>query len=532
MSRAFGPELTRFLAAAIVAVLLAYAGVAQETSPPPPQQTQPPARQSAPAEKNEHPSAQQPETNSEEQSGEQPETQPNTPPQTQPPEGQPSKSPETKITSQQAEQLFRDVDTILDFASKDSSLPIKHQVKRRLASRDEVVSYLKKNMAEDKDVQRLRRTELVLKKFGLLPKDFDLQTFLVSLLEEQVAGYYDAKTKTVNLLDWVSPDLQRPVLAHELTHALQDQSFGLDKWLKKGNEDLDNKKDLSPDDITKDENSEARQAVVEGQAMVVLVDYMIAPMHRTVADAPEVVQMLNEGMAAGTADSKLYQNAPIFMKEALTFPYRYGVEFEAELVREQGKEKAFTATFQNPPKTSREIMEPQTYISAEHLAPLPLPDFRHIFKDYDRFDVGAIGEFDVAVLAEQYAGEPASKRIYPNWRGGYYYSVRPKGNPAAPLELVFVSKWSSAKTASQFAAIYARGMQQRYKNLKAPTESNLPTDLKDLHTLGSDHTWNTEEGAVVIDVKADTVLVMESLEPKIANEFRHAVLGTVSQTSQ
>src|SRR6185437_2218790 len=89
-----------------------------------------------------------------------------------------SKPPtETKITPQQAEQLFRDVDTILDFASKDTTLEIKHSVTRR----EEVVAYLKKSMAEDKDVQRLRRTEFVLKKFGLLPKDFDLQTFLVGL---------------------------------------------------------------------------------------------------------------------------------------------------------------------------------------------------------------------------------------------------------------------------------------------------------------------------------------------------------------
>src|SRR5437773_289457 len=240
-----------------------------------------------------------------------------------------SSNPENKITPQQAEQLFHEVDTILDFASKDTELPIKHSVKRRLTSREEVVAYLKKNMAEDKDVQRLRRTELVLKKFGLLPKDFDLQTFLVSLLEEQVAGYYDAKTKTVNLLDCVMPDLQRPVLAHELTHALQDQSFALHKWLRRGAEELDTKKDLSPEVITKDENSEAREAVAEGQAMVVLVDYMLAPMHRTVADAPEVVQMLNEGMASGSADSVQYKNAPIFMKEELMFPYHYGVEFEA-----------------------------------------------------------------------------------------------------------------------------------------------------------------------------------------------------------
>src|SRR5260370_10047673 len=175
-----------------------------------------------------------------------------------PPEPADTKSePQSKITPQQAQQLFRDVDTILDFASKDTALPVKHGIKRRLTSREEVVSYLQKTMAEDKDVQRLKRTELVLKKFGLLPKDFNLQSFLVGLLEEQVAGYYDSKTKTVNLLDWVEPDLQRPVLAHELTHALQDQSFSLDKWLRKGSEDLDAKKNLTPDDITKDDDSEA-----------------------------------------------------------------------------------------------------------------------------------------------------------------------------------------------------------------------------------------------------------------------------------
>jgi hypothetical protein len=422
------------------------------------------------------------------------------------------------------------VDTILQFASKDSSLPIKRAVKRQLASRDQVVSYLKKNMAEDKDVQRLRRTELVLKKFGLLPRDFDLEGFLVRLLEEQVAGYYDAKTKTVNLLDWVVPDLQRPVLAHELTHALQDQSFGLDKWLKKGTEDLDKKKDLVPDDITKDENSEARQAVVEGQAMVVLIDYMLAPLNRTVAEAPEVVEMLNQGMAAGTADSVEYRNAPIFMKEALTFPYRYGVEFEAELLREQGKQKAFTVTFENPPETSREIMEPATYMRGERLSPLPLPDFKHIFKDYERFDVGAIGEFDVAVLAHQYRSERAAERIFPNWRGGYYYAVRPKGNPAAPLGLLFVSKWASPKSAAQFAAIYAQGLGQRYPKLEAPANSNLPTDLSSLESLGGDHTWRTQEGPVVMDVKGDTVLVTESLDPALTDQFRAAVLGQSQPT--
>lgn len=498
MSRLNGSSFLRLVSALLISLLLVCSSVAQSSSA---------QQQSA--------SPQQP-ANSEAT----PEQKPANPPgsATQP-------KTETKITPQQAEQLFHDVDTILKFASDDTALPVKHEVKRRLATREEVVSYLKKNMAEDKDVRRLRRTEFVLKKFGLLPKEFDLQTFLVSLLEEQVAGYYDAKTKTVNLLDWVVPDLQRPVLAHELTHALQDQSFGLDKWLKRGDEDLDAKRKLTPEDFTKDEDSEARQAIVEGQAMVVLLDYMLAPMKRTVANSPEIVDALSADMAQGGADSVQYRNAPIFLKESLTFPYRYGLEFEAEVLRAKGKDGAFAATFQDPPRTSREIMEPQTYISGEHVAPLPLPDFKKIFKNYDRFDIGAIGEFDVFVLADQYAGESEAKHIYPNWRGGYYYSVKPKGNPNGPLGMVFVSRWASPKAAAQFAAVYARGIQQRYKKAVAPAGSNLPSDLKMLGSLTGDHQWSTDDGTIVVDVKGDTVLVTESLDAGITDQFRNAVLG-------
>ena len=145
-----------------------------------------------------------------------------------------SPAPEKTISPQEAKELFKSVDDILDFASRETKLPIKEVVKRRLVERNEVQSYIQTNMKEDKDAQRLERSEIVLKKFGLLPRNFDLQTFLVALLKEQVAGYYDPKTKTVNLLNWVDADSQRPVLAHELTHALQDQSFGLEKWMRAG----------------------------------------------------------------------------------------------------------------------------------------------------------------------------------------------------------------------------------------------------------------------------------------------------------
>ncbi|MGB8008103.1 MAG: hypothetical protein WCF48_13320, partial [Terriglobales bacterium] len=129
-------------------------------------------------------------------------------------------APETVVSPKEAKELFRSVDEILEFASQDTGLPIDHKVKRRLTKRDEVQSYIQKSMKEDKDAKRLERSSVVLKKFGLIPRDFDLPKFLVVMLREQVAGYYDVKTKTVNLLNWVDAESQKPVLAHELTHAL------------------------------------------------------------------------------------------------------------------------------------------------------------------------------------------------------------------------------------------------------------------------------------------------------------------------
>lgn len=441
---------------------------------------------------------------------------------------------EQKISPKEAEELFRQVDEILKFASEDSALPIKHEVKRRLTTRDEVVAYLEKSMAEDKDAQRLRRSELVLKKFGLLPADFDLQSFLLKLLREQVAGYYDSKTKTVNLLDWIGPEQQGPVMAHELTHALQDQSFGLEKWMKKGDIDLDEKKNLTFEDFEEDEVSEARQAVVEGQAMIVLVDYMLAPTGQSLLSSPQLANALKEGMLVGTDDSPEFQNAPVFLKEALTFPYRYGLDFEAELLRTGGKQKAFDAAFTNPPQSTREIMEPKTYLSGERIEPMRLPDFKEDFKNYDRFDVGAMGEFDVGILVDQYAGVDTSRKVYPHWRGGYYYAARAKGDSSAPLALLYVSKWSDADAAAQFAAIYAKSLPARYKHVQEAADDKAAPipDLPHVDRLTGSHTWLTEQGPVVIVVQQDTVLITESLDQLSTDRIESELLGSKTAAIQ
>jgi hypothetical protein len=454
-----------------------------------------------------------------------------TPPQA-PPTQPPAEKPEVKITPHEAEELFHSVDEILAFDSKQTGLPIKKEVKRRLTSRDEVEGYLTKHM-KDEDVKRLQRSELVLKKFGLLPRDFDLEKLLVALLREQVAGYYDPKTKTVNLLDWVPMEEQEPVMAHELTHALQDQAVGLDKWMKRGEKDLgEMRKEPTPADIENDEMDDSREAVVEGQAEAVMLQYELAPVGRSIQDSPDLVDAMESQMANGTDDSKVFKDAPIFLRESLTFPYSYGLKFEVKLLEKGGKAKAFAGVLARPPHTTRQIMQPETYLAGEQIAPMPVIEFKHDFKDYVKFDIGAMGEFDVAVLIEQYAGKKLSERLYPEWRGGYYYAAHPKGDPTAPLGLMYVSRWSSPEKASEFADIYARSLAKRYKKVEQVRDHTEADHSAVDHSAGDPpsgqaepehpeykidvlhgrHAWTTEEGTVVIEQQDDTVLVSESLD--------------------
>lgn len=462
------------------------------------------------------------------------------PPSTQPPasdkqdldQGKSDKAAsETKISPQEAQELFRSVDEIIKFSSQDTGLPVRHQVKRRLISRDELVSYLEKHMEEDKDSQRLKRSELVLKKFGLLPRNFDLHAFLIALLREQVAGYYDVKTKTVNLLDWVDAEQQKPVLAHELTHALQDQSFHLEKWMKAADVDLAlSKKNPTPQDIEKDEAQTVRQAVVEGQAMAVLIDYMLAPTGQSLTTSPQIVDAIKAGMLVGTADSVQFQNAPIFLKELLTFPYRYGLDFVSDVLSKQGKQKAFDGILANPPHTTREIMQPETYLAGQHVPPVPVPDFAELLKNYDKFDVGSMGEFDVALLLDQYAGPDDAKSIYPEWRGGYYYAAKPKGDANAPLAIAYVSRWSSADVAAKFADIYRESLKKRYRSLRLVRVDKPGAD--DSEALSSrKREWLTEDGDVVIEVAGAMVFISESLDDSTSNKLREAVLNHAPEST-
>jgi hypothetical protein len=448
-----------------------------------------------------------------------------TPPQVAPPQAQ--TPPTGKITPEQAQQLFSLVDELIKFSSDETGLPIKSTVKRQITSRAAVESYLKEKFEEDESAKRLQRSEIVLKKFGLLDRDFALKPFLLALLKEQIEAYYDSKTKTVYMLDWVDVEEQKPVLAHELTHALQDQHSDLEKWNDQTPEDVSLNSSDDTDHLAKDEMDTAREAVAEGQATAVMMDYMLKPMGRSLVKDPEVMEFVRQHLAA-SADSPVLSRAPLLLSESMLFPYREGLSFEQDVWMDQGQAAAFAGTMDRPPTSSWEIINPREY-EKHHVPAVPLLPNIHPLVDklYKPYDIGQVGELDMRILTELFGGEQAANDLTPAWDGGLYWagqrlSAKTPEEQASTnsIALFYLSAWKNTASARAFARIYADELGRKYSGVKELRSADFPTGKSG----EQEQVYSTSEGPVVITTRGKLVFVAESFPLDLARKLTTLIL--------
>lgn len=425
---------------------------------------------------------------------------------------------EVKVTVEETKKILGSVEELLKFASEDTGFPKRTAVKSRMVGADEVEKSTREHLAKAEYAQRFARAEWTMKKFGLVPKSFSLKEFVVKANAKSIAGYYDNETKTISLLNWIPFEKQAPVLAHELTHALQDQNYDLMKWA--------HVRQNSATSGTKEDNDDAtfaRHAVVEGQAMVVLYDYLLARIGRNLKNTPGLIYSMEDESVKATIDSQLLHDAPMILREEGAFPYRYGLIFEVELLQAGGKEMAFAGAFARPPRTSHEVFQPRAYIEQEKTPALHMPDLRQaVSEKYAVYDQGSFGEIDVRALLKQLNNRKVADTLASEWQGGSYVTFRKlpaTGDPTSTsdLALFYVSKWKTPKSAEQFAKLYAASVGQRYQQV---TEQPVAACSGEQCPLLSVRNL-TEEGPSSVEQWADnTVIISESFDDATAAKLR------------
>ncbi len=397
-------------------------------------------------------------------------------------------SPKLRSTLEQVARpsALSAVEEVLAEVSRLRGLPVRHRVNTGLQSRAEIERSVLEDLNTRISPHEFDAAAKALIAFGLAPRGFDYRDLLLRILTEQVAGYYRPKTKTLYLADWLTREEQHLVLVHELVHALQDQHFNLRRFEEgpKGEGD----RDL------------AVHALIEGEAMCVMLTYMLKPQGLDVTSIPvpltaifEQLRMMEDGR------SRALQSAPAAVRESLLFPYTYGAAFVQYLVR-QGSWTRVSRAYADPPDSTEQILHPEKFLFRDRPIRIRLKDVGALLgRSLRKLMSDRNGEFGYFLILREYLGTPTAKRAAEGWEGDQFalYEDARTGH----LLLIHLSTWEDEAEAREFADAYSRRTERRYKTARTIP---LPPSV-------SGRVWETEAGRVYIERRGADVLIVEGL---------------------
>ncbi|MEO8194661.1 MAG: hypothetical protein ABI681_12490 [Gemmatimonadales bacterium] len=285
------------------------------------------------------------------------------------------------------------------------------------------------------------------KRLGMIPDTMNLQKFLIDLLEEQIVGYYDPKTKVLYVVDDAPKEAVGITITHELVHALQDQYISLDSTQK-----IEGQND----------RSSAAQAVFEGQAVYEQVSAMLGGTN-VAMNLPGGWDRVREMIRENQASMPVFARAPVVIQETLIFPYLSGAEF----VRNYKERNPGKPIYENMPVSTEQVLHPSAFFGKRD-APTtitlsPLKSATPVYQN-------TLGEFETRLFLFQHlktqneAVEGAA-----GWDGDRYILFNVSGGEG----IAWVTVWDSPADASEFYDLIGKAVQKRYGVTSDSTAGSL-----------------------------------------------------------
>jgi hypothetical protein len=381
-----------------------------------------------------------------------------------------------KTLSESENELLKTADEIAvsvgEFRGLKTLAPIKKGIKERSELREVLLQKLNEEVSDD-DIAAEGK---VYKRLGLVPQDLNYKEMLLDVLTEQIAGFYDQKTKELYVMRGIPMSLQRPAMAHELFHAIQDQHFSIDTL-------------QAP--FTALENGDyvlARGALIEGDATIVMIDFALFESNglepgKSIVDNPMVAGMLKtmsfenlsaleslggappaaeEGEEAPTYEGSALAKAPAVFREMLMFPYFAGMRFVVA-ARIGRTWKDVDAIYQNPPSSTEHILHPEKYFAGdeptflEFNADAALPEHTKIYNT-------VMGEFMARLFFKEHLGDADETFVNAakGWGGDRLIAYEKDGKTIT----VQVTNFDSWKDAEEYRDALTMAVKKRFPEIK------------------------------------------------------------------
>jgi hypothetical protein len=280
-------------------------------------------------------------------------------------------------------------------------------VRMGVKSRAEISKYLNEYVSKNYSDEELRGEGEMLRKIGLIPQTMDYKNFMLKLLTEQVGGFYDPDDKMFYIAGWISAEEQKPVMIHELTHALQDQHFDLNRILRDPKIEHD------------DDQGLARQAVIEGDGVAVMMNYLLTPAKRDFSSLPNLAFIMRSMSSSTQAQLAVYSSAPLYLQEILVFPYGYGAAFLQKVWAQTPSWEAVNKIYSDLPLSTEQIMHPEKYLDArDNPKPVDVQDaVKLLGEQWKAIYTNVLGEFSLNIMMRLHLGEEQADRAADGWGG-------------------------------------------------------------------------------------------------------------------
>jgi hypothetical protein len=263
---------------------------------------------------------------------------------------------------------------------------------------------------------------------GAIPADIGILEALGRYQQGQVLGFYNSQNgELVYTGDQQLSRIEQFILAHELTHAIDDQHFDLRR--------LD-ELSLTCDD----ERFLAALGVVEGSANHFATQVIFRFPVPDVGDVP----------GGGT------QGVPPMITDLQEYPYTDGFEFVDHLADEGGT-AAVNDALRRFPTTTEEVLHPERF-RRDAPTELDLPDFAPTFgRRWRDLDVMIVGELWLRVLLDTKLSAEGSSAAAAGWDGGIYRAW----SDGEDVAVILTTAWDSVLEATEFRRAVLRWSEGR-----------------------------------------------------------------------
>jgi hypothetical protein len=335
-------------------------------------------------------------------------------------------------------------ETAIQYAAKIRGLKNQKKVPCRLQDKAEVEKYLRTAIDEKAPADRMNQESWTYKLLGIIPWNYNYTEGLIKMYTEQLGGYYDSEKEYYAMADWMPEVMQMPIAVHELTHALQDQNFDLDKL-------IDEKRDSSDTMLS-------RSALVEGDATAVMMDYTkLLAGQKPLKDEQSVSSIMMQNIAGSMMTSSL-QQAPSTLQTMMIFPYVSGLNFVHSLLKKGGYSEINSA-YARTPHTTAEILHPDRYIngSLKFKTPVEVTD-QLAMKGEKELYSDSLGEFVTSTWLSSWIGPVQASQTASGWAGDKLWLFEGEGGRKL---LRWSTVWGDEAAALKFYQAVKAAMTKR-----------------------------------------------------------------------